>query len=195
MLLDHNPPIPPDERDDILADAVDETERLIRLVSDLLVLARADAGRQLQCEPVPLQPLIEDLCRRGRVLAPGRDTECPAASDLVALADPDAFRQVLLIFLDNAIRHTRGPVRVTTDEGREEVAISVHDTGPGMPIELRGRVFDRFCRGDASRATPGFGLGLSIAKALAEAQHGRVEMDTQEEAGSTFSVVLPSAAR
>ena len=193
-LLGHNPPIPSEEREDVLADLVDETERLTRLVNDLLVLARADAGRQLQCEPVPVRPVIEDLCRHGNLLAPGREIECSATGDLVAWADRDALKQVLLIFVDNAIKHTDGPVRFTTYEREGEIAIRVHDTGPGLSVELRERVFDRFCRGDASRSTPGFGLGLSVAKALAEAQHGRIEVETYEDEGSTFSVILPSAA-
>ena len=71
--------------------------------------------------------------------------------------------------------------------------IYVRDSGPGMPPELCDRIFDRFYRGDTSRSTPGFGLGLSIAKALIEAQGGSITAESEPEQGSTFTVTLPAA--
>jgi two-component system, OmpR family, sensor kinase len=190
-LLGRSTPIEKEEREDILADMVDESERLIRLVNDILALARAEAGRQMQRERVPLKPLIEDVCRQARMLAPDREIECDALEDVATQADRDALKQVLLILCDNALKHTTGPIRVTLIEHDQQVAIGVHDTGPGISPELSERIFDRFYRGDASRSTAGFGLGLSIADALVGAQHGTLEVDSDVARGSTFTVTLP----
>jgi signal transduction histidine kinase len=192
-LLDRSPPIPVEERADILSDVVDETERLIRLVGDLLTLARADAGRKLKSEAVPLRPLIEDICRQAKVLEPEREIACRGPEPGNALADPDALKQVLLTLVDNALVHGQGPVLVSADEGDGLVTIRVQDSGPGMSLQLRERIFDRFYRGDASRSTPGFGLGLSIAKALVAAQGGDIAIESQLGQGSTFAVTLPAA--
>ena len=193
-LLGRSTPVEVEEREDILADMVDESERLIRLVNDILALARAEAGRQMQCERVLLKPLIEDVCRQAHLLETDRIIECDAMEDVTALADRDALKQVLLILLDNALKHTTGPIRVTLTEHDRQVAIGVHDTGPGISSELSERIFDRFYRGDASRSTSGFGLGLSIAEALVGAQLGTLEVDSDVERGSTFTVTLPTGS-
>ncbi len=192
-LLGHTPSILPEEQQDILADAVGETERLIRLVSDLLTLARMDAGRRLERELVDVQVLAEDTCRQMQKLEPLRAIECVGPGPAIALADHDALKQVLLILLDNAIKHADGAIRVILGECDHQVTISVQDSGPGMPPELCERVFDRFYRGDASRSTPGFGLGLSIARALVEAQKGMLFAESEVGRGSTFTVLVPNA--
>jgi signal transduction histidine kinase len=190
-LLNHDPPLPEAEREDVLEDLTGESERLIRLVGDLLTLARADAGRKLKTEPVDLQPLVEDVCRQARVLEPGRQIDDQGLNGAVALTDRDALKQVLLTLLDNAIKHGQDPVRVTIDGATDQVAISVRDNGPGISPEQCERIFDRFYRGDESRSAPGFGLGLSIARALVEAQQGTLTVESQQGAGSTFTVRLP----
>jgi signal transduction histidine kinase len=190
-LLNHDPPLPQAEREDVLEDLTGESERLIRLVSDLLTLARADAGRKLQTEPVDVLPLVEDVCRQARVLDPRRTIECDGSADALALADRDALKQVLLTLLDNAVKHGEGPISVALEKIGGQVAIQVQDSGPGMSLELCERVFDRFYRGDASRSAPGFGLGLSIARALVELQNGALTVQSQPGAGSTFTVRLP----
>jgi two-component system OmpR family sensor kinase len=192
-LLHREPPVAPAEQKDILDDLIGESERLIRLVSDLLILARADAGRRLACDRVAVKPLVDDACRQARILEPGRETACEGPDDVVALADLDALKQVLLILIDNAIKHTQGPIRVAVGEHDQQVTISVQDSGPGISPDLCERIFDRFYRGDGSRSTPGFGLGLSIAKALVEAQGGTIEVESQIEMGSTFTVRIPQA--
>jgi two-component system OmpR family sensor kinase len=193
-LLARRPPIPRGEKEDILNDVVDETERLIRLVSDLLTLARADAGRKLNSDPVPVRPLVEDVCRQAQVLESSREITWQGADGAIALADPDALKQVLLTLLDNALVHGEGPIRVAVDNSDRQIGIRVQDSGPGMSPQLCERLFDRFYRGDASRSAPGFGLGLSIAKALIEAQGGTIAVDSQLGQGSTFTVNVPAAA-
>jgi signal transduction histidine kinase len=161
--------LPRGEQEDILDDLTGESDRLIRLVNDLLTLAHADAGRRLKRERVELAPLVKDVCRQAQVLDPEREIvfESPPAHGAgpSVLGDRDALKQVLLTLLDNAMRHA----------------------------ELCQRVFDRFSRGDTSRSTPGFGLGLSIAKALVEAQGGSIGVESRIGQGSTFTVTLPQA--
>jgi two-component system OmpR family sensor kinase len=191
-LLRRTPPVEEGVREDIVADMVDESERLIRLVNDLLTLARADTGQQVSTQRVELGPLVRDICQQAKSLAPGRTIEC-AQPACAVLADPDALKQVLLILVDNALKHTAGAVTVTTCGRAERVEIGVHDTGPGMDEETRSHVFDRFYRGDRTHATPGFGLGLSIAKTLVEAQKGTIAVESEVEGGSVFTIALPRA--
>lgn len=191
-LLNHTPPLPGAEQEDILQDLVGESDRLIRLTTDLLTLARADAGRKLSCEPVAVGPLIDDVCRQAQLLEPARRIQCDGLEEATALADRDALKQVLLILLDNAIKHTQGPIQVALEKRERRVAVSVQDSGPGMTAEQCERAFDRFYQGDNSRSTPGFGLGLSIARTLVEAQEGSIDLQSEVEAGSTFTVWLPA---
>jgi two-component system OmpR family sensor kinase len=190
-LLQRKPSPPRIEREDILRDLTSESERLIRLVSDLLTLARVDAGRKLRCQEVQVEPLVEDVCRQVQLLEPERTIECEASHAAAVAGDRDAIKQVLLILIDNAIKHTQGAIRVTLGEQDHDVTISVQDSGPGMSPELCERIFDRFYRGDVSRSTSGFGLGLSIAKALVEAQGGSIAVQSLVGQGSTFTVRMP----
>ena len=188
-LLRREPPIREEEREDILTDMVDESERLIRLVNDLLTLARADAGRQVQQERVELGPLIKEMCHQAELLEPGRKIE-HRARDMAVVADRDALKQVLLILLDNALKHTTGPVTVTANTQQHRVSVSVRDTGSGMDSEACEHIFDRFFRADTASRTPGFGLGLPIAKALIEAQGGTITVESEVDKGSVFTVTL-----
>jgi signal transduction histidine kinase len=193
-LLSRVPAPPRSERQDILTDLTGESERLIRLVNDLLTLARADAGRKLKREPVALEPLLDDVCRQAQVLDHKREIVLDGTGDAegpIVLGDRDAVKQVLLTLLDNAVKHAQGTIRVTLANTKDNATIRVQDGGPGLSRELCKRVFDRFYRGDASRSTPGFGLGLSIAKALIEAQGGTIAVESKIGSGSTFSVALP----
>ena len=189
-LLRHNPPLPAEEQADILTDLVEESERLMRLVNGLLVMARADTGYDLVKEPVPLRPLVEEVCRQARQLDPQREI-VETVQEVSLLGDRDASKQVLLILLDNALKHSQGPVAVTAEPDETQVEISVRDVGPGIAPEALAYVFDRFFRGEASANVPGFGLGLSIAKTLVEGQGGTIAIESQVGVGSTVRVRLP----
>ena len=193
-LLQRQPPIPRTEQDDILNDLITESERLSRLVTDLLTLARADAGRKLELAPVALAPLIDDVCRQARLLAPEREIACIGADNLTVQANEDALKQVFLILLDNAIKHAKGPIHVNIDERDDQAIVQVQDSGPGMSPAIQERLFDRFHRGDTARSTPGFGLGLSIARALIEAQQGSIAVESDLGKGSAFTITLAKAA-
>jgi two-component system OmpR family sensor kinase len=194
-LLRNDLPMDAQERTDILADTKEEVERLIRLVNQLLILARADAGRPLRCEPLPLQPLIEDVCRQTKSLAPRRAITAEGSDALAVLADRDALKQVLLILLDNARVHTpaSAAIRVTTRVADARVAITIQDAGPGIAPNLLPHIFERFYRGDPSRSSGGAGLGLAIAKELIEAQGGTITAEGENGAGSAFTITLPQA--
>lgn len=214
-LLRREPPLPRDEQGEILDDLMGESERLTRLVTDLLTLARADAGHQLPVAPVLVDAIVDDVCRQTRLLAPGREVLCSVgdhqgealtidtsaseassvpetpSAGLFAVANGDGLKQLLLILADNAAKHGEGTIRITACQDDHHVVLSVEDSGPGMSEDLRARAFDRFYRGDASRSTPGFGLGLSIARTLTEAQQGTLTMESQLGVGTTFRVRLP----
>ncbi len=195
-LLRREPPIDAQERADILADTKDEVERLIRLVQQLLVLARADAGQALPREPVPIRPLLEDVCRQARLLAPDRTIHYEPAPDVLVLGDRDALKQVFLVLLDNALVHTsRGAtIELAAVAADGQVAIRVRDTGPGIPPDVLPHIFERFYRGQVSRTGAGAGLGLSIAKELVEAQGGTITVKSKSGQGTVFTVTLPQAA-
>lgn len=186
-LLRREPPIPTEEQTDVLTDMVDESDRLIRLVNDLLVLARADAGRNLTKEPVEILPVLEETRRQAQQLDPQRNITLEAA-DLSILGDRDALKQVLLIALDNALKHSVGDVAVSAQLNGKQVEIRVRDHGEGISPEKLEHVFDRFYRSEESVTIPGFGLGLPIAKALIEGMSGLIKMESEVGKGSALTM-------
>ncbi len=194
-LLRRDPPVAAGERAEILADTTEEVDRLMRLVSQLLVLARADAGQTVRCEPLPLRPLLEDVCRQARLLAPTRKIACGPIVEAAVLGNRDALKQVLLILFDNALAHTspEAAVELTAAVAGGQAAIRVRDTGAGIPPDVLPHIFERFYRGQVSRSGIGAGLGLAIAKELVEAQEGAITVESQPGQGSVFTVALPQA--
>jgi signal transduction histidine kinase len=199
-LLRREPPIGTEEATDILGDMAEESDRLIRLVNDLLMLAHAESGRLLRSETVRISPLLDEVRRQARLLDPERKITCTSSPDAAAIGDPDALKQVLLSLVDNALKHTTGPITVTvTDDDQtasEEikgpsVSIAVRDSGPGIDPAVLPHVFERFYRGDGAHAPPGLGLGLPIAKALVEAQGGAIAVESEAGQGSVFTVTMP----
>jgi signal transduction histidine kinase len=190
-LLDRQPPIPAEERSDILNDMTDESDRLIRLVNDLLVLARADAGRSLAKDPVEILPVLEEASRQARQLEAQREISIDA-EELSIPGDRDALKQVLLILLDNALKHSHGSIQVSAHRNGSKAEIRVTDSGAGIPPEKLAHVFDRFFRGEASSTLPGFGLGLPIARALVEGMDGAIEMQSEVGVGSVVILSFPA---
>lgn len=193
-LLRRTPPVPAEEQADILNDMVDESDRVIRLVNELLVQARADAARHLVLEELPVQPLLEETCRQAQQLDPGRTISLYGADDLSILGDRDSFKQVMLILVDNALKHSSGNVTVSARRKDAEVEIRVQDRGAGIPPEQLVHIFDRFYRGEEAAGTQGFGLGLSIARSLVEAQGGEIAMESQAGWGSCAILRFPVPA-
>ncbi|HVC79167.1 MAG TPA: HAMP domain-containing sensor histidine kinase [Chloroflexota bacterium] len=195
-LLQRQPPIAEADQIAVVADLVSESERLSRLVADLLTLARSDTGRPPRQEPVPLGPLVANVARWIAASHPDRPIREEARADAVAVGDPDALTQVLFILLDNALKFTPtdGTVAVTIAQRGGNVALTVRDTGPGIAAEAQPQVFERFYQGDAARAGSGTGLGLSIARALVEGMRGTLEVESRVGEGTAFTVTLPRAA-
>ncbi len=194
-LLEREPAISPEDRLAAINDTVEECDRLIRLINNLLVLARADSGFVLRIEAVDLKPFVDDVCRQTKLLASERTIRCDNAFEAAALADRDALKQVLLILLDNALKYTppQGTITIATAVTEGQVTIQVRDTGPGIPSSTLPHIFERFYRVETARTSPGAGLGLAIAKELVEAQGGTLSVESQAGRGSQFTVTLPRA--
>ncbi len=194
-LLQRRPPISPDDREAVLGDSVEETERLMRLVQSLLTLARADAGQAVRTEAVAVPPTVEDVVRQTRRLAPDHHITAEAIPDLVVLAERDMLKQTLLILLDNAVKFTPvgGTITVSAAAQGSHAAIKVRDTGIGIAPEALPHIFTRFYRTDTARTGDGAGLGLSIAQSLVEAYHGTITVSSQVGQGSEFTITLPLA--
>jgi signal transduction histidine kinase len=132
--------------------------------------------------------VLEETVRQMQLLDPQRQISLDMEADLTILGDRDAFKQVTLILLDNALKHSDGDVAVRVAQEHSQVAISVQDHGPGMDSDTVRHVFDRFYRGDDSSIVPGFGLGLPIAKALTEGMGGSIAIESELNQGSTITV-------
>ncbi|MFN8485267.1 MAG: HAMP domain-containing sensor histidine kinase [Anaerolineae bacterium] len=195
-LLERQPPISADDEKAVVTDLVDETDRLSRLVNDLLVLARADAGQLVQTEPVCVRPLLEGLCRQAQLLAPQHTIVGGQFPDVAVQANADNLKQVLLILLDNARKFTPpgGAITIAAAANARQVSISVADTGVGIAPDALPHIFTRFYRTDVSRTGPSAGLGLAIAKAIVDAYHGDISVQSAPGQGSTFTVHLPRVA-
>jgi signal transduction histidine kinase len=194
-LLQREPPIPAEEQAAVLVDVISETERLIRLANDLLTLERADAAWPLPAEPTPIRPVIDEVVRQARALDPDREIIVTDIPDVAVSANRDAIKQTLLILLDNAIKHTPTgtQIAVAASVSPAEASVSVRDQGQGIAAETAPHLFERFYRGAEQRSGAGVGLGLAIARALVEAQRGRITVDSQPEQGSTFTITFSRA--
>ena len=179
-----------------------EAQRLTQIVEDLFTLTRADAGQYpLSPHEFYLDELVADCTHAARSLASAKQISltCEVPEELLIRADEALLRRMILNLLDNAIKYTPAGGRVTVSCGRSgaEYALSVTDSGEGIPAELQQRVFERFFRVDKARTRSeqdggGAGLGLSIARWIAEAHHGRLILARSDSSGSTFSALLPA---
>ncbi len=179
-----------------------ESDRMTRLVGDLLLLSQADAGvLPMHIHNVSLNQVVADVARSGQVLSAGRvNVSAHVEPNLIIQADADRLKQVLLNLVDNAIKHTPdgGQVRIEAVRSYNNyVRLSVSDTGVGIPEKDLPHVFERFYRVDKSRsrANGGSGLGLSIAHSIVQAHNGRIVVSSKPGAGTTFDVYLPMQHR
>jgi two-component system sensor histidine kinase CiaH len=181
-----------------LNDIVRETDELSTLVSQMLTLAKADAGTTpFALTEVALHDLVEDVGKQVRVLADKKGLQLDVRVDGPARVRGDEMRlrELLLILLDNAIKFTdaAGTVGLTLEADGGKAVVRVRDSGSGIPPEAIPHVFDRFYRADKarSRAEGGAGLGLTIAKWIVEGHRGSIQVDSDPGRGTTFSVELP----
>jgi signal transduction histidine kinase len=183
-----------------LADIREEADRMARMITQLLLLGRADAGAQIARKPVRLTDTIVDVCRQGQAMAEGIRFVNGVGDTIIGVmvdGHPDYLKQLLLILVDNACKYTQPPGEVRIEAVMEDgrVRLSVFDTGTGIDPGDLPRIFDRFYRGKNATGTTGTGLGLAIARWVAEQHGGTIEVESAPGRGSRFSVLLPVAAQ
>jgi len=177
-----------------LDDVDGETARLRTLVENLLELARGDAERLAEGEPIDVSGLLGDVCASLEVLAADKGLRLTGEVEdgLVVEGDGDALVRLFVNVVDNAIKYTdEGYVGVAAAAADGGIAVTVRDSGRGVPAEQLPHLFERFFRGDASRSAEGSGLGLAIARLIAEAHGGAITIASIEGQGTTVSVALP----
>ena len=178
---------------DVIAD---ELARLRRLVDGLLLLAGTEDPQQLHLVPVDVAEIVVDAFRRWA--ATPRRWVLGAAEEAIVLADRDRLAVAVDALIENAVQHTReqDTIEVAVRRRVGTAVVSFRDTGTGIPGEDLDRIFDRFARADPgrSRHTGGFGLGLSIVRAIVEAHLGTVHVMSRVDVGTTFEIALPLEA-
>ncbi|MDH4043058.1 MAG: ATP-binding protein [Gemmatimonadota bacterium] len=191
----------PEETRESLRAIADEVERAGRLVEDLLLLARGD-NQELHCdrEPFAIGPLLTEVVEITEAMAAGCTLDVTSQIDNGGwvVGDPRYARQILLNLASNAVRHTAtGSITFRMQAEGQMLGVAVTDSGEGIAPEHLERVFDRFYRVETSRSRShgGAGLGLAIARMLAELQGGRLVAASAPGAGSTFTFWLPRAER
>jgi len=180
-----------------------QARHLSRTVEDVFRLARADTGgNNLQIASLYLDEVLAEAVRNAAILgkSKGISVEMQEMSESPFRGDEDLLRQMALNLLENSIKYTPagGKVRLSLDRLDKQYVITVVDTGIGIPGDARGHIFERFFRGDTAglpdeNRLVGAGLGLSIAKWIAEAHHGRLELRSSGATGSTFVASLPAS--
>jgi signal transduction histidine kinase len=163
-----------------------------RLVADLLLLARADAGRAVPHVPVDLGAVVVEAAAELEPVAVEHELTVDAAPGVVIEGAHDELHRLALNLMENAVKHTEAgtPVRAIVRADGQDALLIVEDDGPGVPDELAGRVFERFVRGGSDRAGSS-GLGLSIVRAVAETHGGTVALERSAGGGARFIVRLP----
>jgi heavy metal sensor kinase len=193
------PLITPELRE-TLGSALEETERLSRIVESLMAISRLDAGEaRVELEHFDLAELTSSATEQMRLLAEDKDIalRCDAERLVRVEGDPARLKQVIVNLVDNAIKYTPAGglvgVKVSATNGR--AVLEVNDNGVGIPAEAAPHIFERFYRVDKARSRQmgGSGLGLSIVKAIVTAHGGQVKVESVEGGGSRFFVELPIA--
>ncbi len=188
----------PEIRAEALSDMASEAEKMSRLVQDLLLLARAEAGLRFDRRPFALKPLLEEVGRKARVLASRHffTLELEIPEQLTVEGDPDYLEKLFFILLENAFSYTPPGEKVSlsarvSEEKPSWVAVTVADTGPGIGEEDLPHLFERFYRGREGKEWEGSGLGLAIARWIAEGHGGSIRAENREPRGAAFVVELP----
>jgi two-component system OmpR family sensor kinase len=188
--------------EEIIDETANETERMSKLINDLLLLAQADSGvLKLQMEPVEMDTLLLDIYRQTRRMAEHKrgvgilEIRLGGEDQALVFGDRGRLRQVLLNLTDNAIKYTPngGTITLGLENSNGWVKVAVQDTGIGISPEQQQHIFERFYRTDKARSREkgGSGLGLSIVQWIAQAHNGHVTVQSELQHGSTFTLWLP----
>jgi signal transduction histidine kinase len=186
------------EASEIVASALGSSQRMRRLVSDLLLLAQADAGHVTLRAPVDLGEIASAAVDEVRPVANGHPLDVNIERPLPIDGNADELHRLVVNLLDNAIRHTPAGAKVELEAKRSngDLELSVSDEGPGLPSGKEDQVFERFVRGEGPADVAGHGgtgLGLAIVKAVADAHGGNVSAGRSPSGGALFTVKIPSA--
>ncbi len=181
-----------------MQDISQEAARMSRLVNDLLALARADAGHQIDHSHIKLLPIVEEVIRKARFFphqVEWKHGDLQELENVTVLGSEDYLQQLLFIFIENAFKYTEhGYVQLDIMRIDHQVGIRISDTGIGMEPEQIPQIFERFYRADTSRGqTSGTGLGLSIAKWIIDEHRGSIEVVSKKNQGSMFIIWLPES--
>jgi signal transduction histidine kinase len=189
FLVDH-PDATAGDRMDALDDIAAESERMSRLVDGLLALARADAGQPLQMTRVDLAELADRVANRWR--RSERAIQVRADRPAPVVGDDDALTRMVSILVDNAIVHGKGEIDIDIWRPNRRVSLAVADHGAGIDRADLERIFERFVRADRDGRERGAGLGLAIARSIAEAHGGTIRAANRDGGGAVFVVDLPA---
>jgi two-component system OmpR family sensor kinase len=173
-----------------------ESERLNKLVHDLILLAKLDRTPHIELTKGSLDTVIWEMEPQLRILAGNRKLSFNIEPDMKCQYDTDSMKQVVLNLFNNAVQHTdpeKGHIRISLFRKNQGVQLSVQDNGPGISAAHLPHVFNRFYRSDSSRTRKygGAGLGLSITKSIVDVHGGTISVESQEKEGCTFRVWLP----
>jgi signal transduction histidine kinase len=183
------------EQREMAESALRSSKRMRRLVADLLLLARADAGRESTRAPVDLTAIAREAADEAGALSSDHPMSLDLPAPVTVTGVADDLHRLAGNLVENALIHTAPgtPVTVSVRRDGDDAVLEVADRGPGVPTDLRERVFERFARGSADTGRAGgSGLGLAIVKAVADAHGGRVELLDAPGGGSRFVVSLPA---
>jgi PAS domain S-box-containing protein len=188
------------DADQLVRVALSNADRLIRIVNDILDMSKIEAGEMMVApKRTRLEPIIEDSVRSVEAFARDNGVTISHSGNGVAdvIADPDRTIQVLINLLSNAVKHSPSGARVEVTTAREGsmASVAVRDHGPGIPAHKVDFIFEPFTQLDGSdtRRIAGTGLGLTIARALAEKQGGGIRVTSREGEGATFTLTMPLA--
>jgi len=184
-----------DYQREALETAASEADRTVRLLQDLLDLARADSGyMRYQMEPLVINDLVTEVADMTEKFSQ-RQIIVTNVPNILVIADRDRLKQVLVNLIDNAVKYSQPdqPITLKLEQTNQQAIIQVCDHGLGIPFADQSRVFERFYRVDEarSRATGGHGLGLAIVKTLVEGMGGSITVRSKPGEGSTFAIALP----
>ena len=186
-----------EEYEEGMAHFIERFDHLNRMINDLILLSKSDSSQvELYMVPIRLDLLIQDIGNLFQILAEQKNIvlRIDPCQETVVMGDKIRLQQLFTNLVDNAIKYTlKGSIRITLEKNQNMAIVKIKDTGMGIPKEEQKNIFKRFYRVDKSRSkeTGGVGLGLSIAEWIANAHHGRIEVESELNQGSTFTVYLP----
>ena len=182
----------PQEQQETIELVTDELDRMNSLVTDLLLLAKAEQPDFLQFQTIDINALTAEMYTKAKALA-DRDWRLEQTGSGLIVADRQRLTQAIMNLAHNAAKHTQvnDVIALGSEVKQGQIRFWVRDMGTGIPLVEQADIFDRFVKGSNDRRSDGFGLGLSIVKAIAQGHGGRVEVYSQPGEGSTFTLSLP----